>query len=202
MKSAGIALISAVGLVVGILIYQGLKPAPLRPPTEAQIKAEVDRLQAEAQRSHPGMPASDAMKEVATRQAREAMARGDAHSRAQTAAGIFYGAYLLNTRARPAWCRQRGVDLTPFAQAYETAHRDELVRAQAIFAEAGLKPETFAPQLEAQFLGMVEQDMRDFSSGARVPLAQACGLFNEKAPQLAKAIALPPEVRQALFAAR
>lgn len=202
MKSAGIALISAVGLVAGILIYQGLKPAPLRPPTEAQIRTEVDRLQAEAQRSHPGMPASDAMKEVATRQAREAMARGDARSRAQTAAGIFYGAYLLNTRARPAWCRQRGVDLTPFARAYEAAHHDELLRAQAIFAEAGLKVESFAPQLEAQFLGMVEQDMRDFSSGARVPLTEACGLFNEKAPQLAKAIALPPEVRQALFAAR
>jgi len=202
MKSAGIVLISAIGLVAGLLVYEALKPAPLRPPSEAQIKAEVDRLQAEAQRTHPGMPASDAMKEVATRQAKEAMARGDARSRAQTAAGIFYGAYLLNTRARPAWCRQHGVDLSPFAQAYEAEHRDELVRSQAIFADAGLKPETFAPQLEAQFLGMVEQDMRDFSNGAGVPLTQACGLFNEKAPQLAKAIALPPEVRKALFAAR
>ena len=41
--------------------------------------------------------------------------------------------------------------------------------------------------------------MRDFSNGAGVPLTQACGLFNEKAPQLAKAIALPPEVRSYNF---
>lgn len=202
MKNAGVALVSAIGLVAGILIYEGLKPAPLRPPSEAQIRAEFDRLQAEAQRSHPGMAPSQAINEVATRQTREAMARGDARSRAQTAAGVFYGAYFMNTRARPAWCRQRGVDLTPFAKAYETAHRDELARARAIFAEAGLDPETFAPQLQAQFLGMVEQDMRDVSDGAHVPLAQVCALFNEKASRLAETIALPPEVRNALFAAR
>lgn len=202
MKSAGIALISAAGLVAGILLYEALKPSPLRAPDPAIVQAEVDRLEAEARRAHPGMAPSDAMKEVALRQAREAMAQGDAKTRAQKAAGIFFGAYVMNTRARPAWCRQRGVDLTPFANAYTNAHRDELARTQAIFAEAGLNPETFAAPLETQFVPMVEQDMRDFANGAGVPLDKACALFNEKATQIAQLIAVPQEVRQTLLAPR
>lgn len=202
MKSAGIALISAIGLVAGILLYEALKPSPLHAPDPAIVQAEVDRLEAEARRAHPGMAPSDAMKEVAMRQAREAMAQGDAKTRAQKAAGIFFGAYVMNTRARPAWCRQRGVDLAPFANAYTSVHRDELARTQAIFAEGGLNPETFAGTLEAQFVPMVEQDMRDFANGAGVPLDKACGLFNEKATQIAQLITVPQEVRQALLAAR
>lgn len=202
MKSAGIALISAAGLVAGVLLYQALRPSPLHAPDPAIVKAEVDRLEAEARRAHPGMAPSDAMKEVALRQAREAMAQGDAKTRAQKAAGIFFGAYVMNTRARPAWCRQRGVDLTPFATAYTRVHRDELARTQAIFAEAGLNPETFAAPLETQFVPMVEQDMRDFANGAGVPLDKACAVFNEKAEQIAQVIAVPQEVRQALFAKR
>lgn len=202
MKSAGIVLISAAGLVAGILLYEALKPSPLHAPDPAIVQARVDRLEAEARRAHPGMAPSEAMKEVALRQAREAMAQGDAKTRAQKAAGIFFGAYVMNTRARPTWCRQRGVDLTPFANAYTSLHRDELARTQAIFAEAGLNPDTFIAPLEAQFVPMVEQNMRDVANGAGVPLDKACTLFNEKAQQIAQAMTVPQEVKQALLAPR
>jgi hypothetical protein len=199
MKSAGVALISAIGLVAGILAYQALKPEPPRPPTSADVKAQIDELKAEAARAHPGMAQSDAMKEVAVRQARESLGKGDATSRSRTAASIFFGAYIMNTRARPEYCRQRGVDLRPFVAAYEEVHRAELTRARAIFAEAGMNPETLAPTLQAQFVGMVEQDMKDFAAGAQVPLENTCRLFNENAKLIAQAIELPAEVRNALL---
>lgn len=202
MKSAGIALVSAAGLMVGILAYEALKPSPLSAPDPSMVQAEVDRLETEARQAHPGMAPSDAMKEVALRKAREAMTQGDARTRAQNAAGIFFGAYVMNTRARATYCRQRGVDLTPFTSTFASVHRDELARTQAIFREAGLNPDTFAGTLEAQFVPMVEQDMRDFANGAGVPLDKACTLFNEKATQIAQLISVPQEVRQALFAAR
>jgi hypothetical protein len=202
MKSAGIALISALGLVAGIVAYQALKPEPLRPPTSADVKTQIDELKAEAARAHPGMAQSDAMKEVAVRQARESLSKGDALSKSRTAAGIFFGAYIMNTRARPEYCRQRGVDLRPFVAAYEEVHRAELTRARAIFTEAGMNPETLAPTLQTQFVGMVEQDMKDFAAGAQVPLENTCKLFNENAKLIAQAIELPPEVRQALMSAR
>lgn len=199
MKSAGIALISAIGLVAGIAAYQALKPEPPRLPTSADVKVQIDELKAEAARAHPGMAQSDAMKEVAVRQARESLGKGDATSRSRTAASIFFGAYIMNTRARPEYCRQRGVDLRPFVAAYEEVHRAELTRARAIFAEAGMNPETLAPTLQAQFVGMVEQDMKDFAAGAQVPLENTCKLFNENAKLIAQAIELPAEVRNALL---
>lgn len=199
MKSAGIALISAIGLVAGIVAYQALKPEPPRLPTSADVKVQIDELKAEAARAHPGMAQSDAMKEVAVRQARESLGKGDATSRSRTAASIFFGAYIMNTRARPEYCRQRGVDLRPFVAAYEEVHRAELTRARAIFAEAGMNPETLAPTLQAQFVGMVEQDMKDFAAGAQVPLENTCKLFNENAKLIAQAIELPAEVRNALL---
>jgi hypothetical protein len=202
MKSAGIVLLSAIGLVGGIVAYEALKPEPPRVPTTADVKVQIDALKAEATRQHPGMAQSDAMKEVAVRQARESLSKGDATSRSRTAAGIFFGAYFMNTRARPEYCRQRGVDLRPFVAAYEEVHRAELARARAIFAEAGMNPETMAPALQGQFVGMVEQDMKDFASGAQVPLENTCALFNENAKLISQAIELPAEVRQALFAAR
>lgn len=200
MKSAGIVLISAIGLVAGILAYQALTPEPARPPTAADVKTQIDALKAEAARAHPGMAQSDAMKEVAVRQARESLGKGDAVSRSRTAAGIFFGSYFMNTRARPEYCRQRGVDLQPFVTVYEEVHRAELTRARAIFAEAGMNPETLAPALRNQFIGMVEQDMKDFAAGAQVPLEKTCALFNENAKAISQAIELPKEVRQALLA--
>jgi hypothetical protein len=200
MKSAGIALISALGLVASIVAYEALKPEPLRPPTTADVKVQIDALKAEATRRHPGMAQSDAMKQVAIRQARESLGTGDALNRSRNAAGIFFGAYFMNTRARPEYCRQRGVDLRPFVTAYEEVHRAELARARAVFLEAGMDPETLAPALQGQFVGMVEQDMKDFASGAQVPLENTCALFNENARAIAQAIELPAEVRQALSA--
>lgn len=202
MKSAGIVLISAIGLVAGILAYHALTPETPRPPTAADVKTQIDALKAEAARTHPGMAQSDAMKEVAVRQARESLGKGDALSRSRTAAGIFFGSYFMNTRARPEYCRQRGVDLRAFVTVYEDVHRAELARARAIFAEAGMNPDTLAPALQSQFVGMVEQDMKDFAAGAQVPLEQTCGLFNENAKLISQAIELPKEVREALFATR
>jgi hypothetical protein len=201
MKSAGIAIIAAIALVGGILAYEAIKPEPLRAPTEAEVKARMDELRAEAAKKHPTMPQSDAMKAEATRQASAMLQTGDAESRARTAAGLFFGSYFMNTRARPEYCRKRGVDLAPFVAAYERAHGTELTRAHEILARAGIDPESMAPKLQAEFLTVVEQDMKDFAAGAQVPPENACALFNQNSRIIAEAIVLPADVRQALMAA-
>jgi hypothetical protein len=202
MKSAGIALISAAVLVAGGLLYEALGPSPLHAPDPAVAMAEVDRVEAEARQTHPRTAPSDAMKEVAVRTARQAVAQGDATTRARYAAGLFLGAYIMNMRARPAWCRQRGVDLTPFTTVYARVHRDELVRTRAIFAGADLNAETAGAPLGAKLMTMVDQDMRDFAANSGIPLDRACALMNTQAEQMAQRISLPQEVRQALFAER
>lgn len=201
MKSAGIALLAALALVAGLVLWQMLRPEPLPPPSATHVRLETERLYAEAGRSPPSLPSREAMNQAAVRRTKEAMARGGDGTRAGYAAGIFYGAYLANTRARPAWCRRHGVDLTPFAKAYEAAHREELAQALAIFAAAGLNPEQFT-RVDAQLAELVEQDMRDLGRDTHLQPRQACALYNEKASEFARAITLPPEVHQALFSAR
>lgn len=200
MKNAGITVIVVVALVGGLALYEAMKPPALREPTAAQIKTQVDTLKAEAAKQHPGMAQSDAMKEVATAQATELLKKGDAQTRARTAASIFFGSYYMNTRARPAYCQQRGVNLAPFVAAFDRAHREELNRAREIFLDAGIDPESMVPKIQNQFVSMVDQDMKDFAAGAQVAPESACDLFNQNSTIIAEAIQLPPEVKQALLA--
>jgi hypothetical protein len=200
MKSAGIAVVVVASLLAAIVVYEALKPEQLQEPTVAEVRAEVDKLKTEAARQHPGLAQSDAMKQVATAQAGEILKHGDAETRARNAAGIFFGSYYMNTRARPVYCKQRGVDLAPFVAAFDRVHRDELSRAREIFIRGGIDPESMVPKIQDQFVAMVEQDMKDFAAGAKVQPESACTLFNQNSQIIAEAIQIPPEVKQALSA--
>ena len=200
MKSAGITVIVVAALVVGILVYEAVKPKPMAEPTAAEIKAQMDKLRADATQKNPGLPQSDAIKEEATRQASAMLKASDGETRARNAAGLFFGSYFMNTRARPAYCRQRGVDLAPFVAAFDKTHREELTRAREILVRAGIDPESMAPKLQAEFVALVEQDMKDFAAGAQVQPESACELFNQNSKIIAEAIVLPPDVKQTLMA--
>lgn len=200
MKNAGIAIIIATALVAGIGLYGIFKPQPMRAPTAAQVKTEVDALKTEAAKQHPSMAQSDAMKQVATAQISELLKKGDAETRAKNAASIFFGSYYMNTRARRAYCEQRGVSLASFVTAFEQANSEELTRARAIFARGGIDPESLVAKIQDQFVSMVDQDMKDFAAGAQVAPESACELFNQNSKIIAEAIQLPPEVKQALLA--
>lgn len=200
MKNAGITLVVVVALVAGVVLYDVAKPDPMQAPNAADVKIEVDKLKAEAAKRHPDMSRSDAMKLVAMAQASELLKTGDAETRAKTAAGVFFGSYYMNTRARPAYCKQRGVDLAPFVAAFDRAHREELTRAREIFVRGGIDPESMVPNIQDHFVAMVDQDMKDFAAGANVPPDSACTLFNENSTLIAEAIQLPPEVKRTLLA--
>lgn len=200
MKSAGITVIALGAIVAGIAGYEGLKwYARHRQPTAAEVKAEVDSLRAEAAKQHPGMSQTDAMKQVAQAKATEMLNDADARTRRQMAAQVFYGAYFLNTRFRPAYCTQLGVDIAPFVAAYNQAHADELTRAQAVFAGTGQPPEAILTVAGAELTRMAAQDMRDIGAAQHAAPDATCRLFNENASTFASAIALPPQVRTALM---
>jgi hypothetical protein len=126
--------------------------------------------------------------------------KGDSESRARTAAGLFFGSYFMNTRARPEYCRKRGVDLAPFVAAYERAHTAELTRAREILSRANIDPESMVPKLQGQFVALIEQDMKDFAAGAQIQPESACELFNQNSTIIAEAIVLPADVKRALMA--
>lgn len=203
MKNAGVTILAALAAVAGLLAYNALKPdRTLQPPTDAKVSAQLDQLRQDAARNHPDMAQSDAMKLEANQLASKMIQQGDAGERARTAAGLFFGGYYMNTRARAEYCRQRGVDLAPFVKAYEAANREDFARASAILARYRITPEALIPALQTQFVKVVDQDMKDFASGAQVDLDSVCPLFNENAALIVQSIALPADIRQALATAQ
>jgi hypothetical protein len=201
MKSAGITVILIGAAVVGLAGYEGMKwLAKQNRPTAADITKEVDALRAEAAQKHPGMSQTDAMKQVAAAKAGDMMRKAPSRQRVLIAANVFYGSYFMNTRVRPAWCRDRGVDISSFASAYERAHGDELSKAKAAYAGTGHSPENILPIVGPELRRMVEQDMKDVGDSLKLTPEKTCAAFNENADAFARAIQLPPEIRQALLA--
>lgn len=193
----------ALGIVVALAAFYGVKTlkqqAMSREPTAAEVSKQLNDLGARAAREHPGLPKTDALKELVTKESAEKLATQTPDQQVHTASNMFWGFYYMNTKARPHYCAQRGVDLTPFTTAFTNAHSAELSKAKAVYASAGISPEQILPQVMPALLSGVEQDMKDVTTGAQVPLEQACSLFNDNAEWIAEYIQLPPHVKQALL---
>jgi hypothetical protein len=196
-----VAAAAIVGVKYAMLeLREPAAPAAATPPPEAQLGAELEKLRADAAAGRKeGMSESEALRATAADQAAQQLATQPVEDRKRTAANIFFGYYYLNTRLRAEYCRERGIDLTPFVSAFEAEHGAEHARARAIFAGSGANPEELVPLLQSQFRPVVEQDMKDVAASAQAPVEEACNLFNTNAQMLAKAIALPPPIKQALM---
>lgn len=191
------------GLAVAMAAFYGvreLRQQAANQPTAEEVGKHMDDLRARAEREHPDMAKSDALKQVVAEESANKFATQTGDQQANTAADMFWGFYWVNTKARVDYCTQRGVDLAPFTAAFEKEHGAELARAKAVYSAAGVDPEVTLPNVLPQLAKTVEQDMKDVTSGAQVPLDQACGFFNENAAQLAELIQMPPHVKQALMA--
>lgn len=193
----------ALGLVVALLAFYGVRALKQqtmsREPTGAEIAQKMDELRAQAEREHPTMAKSDALKQVASDESAKKLKTQTAQQRVNTAADMFWGFYFMNTKARADYCAQRGVDLAQFTQAFEKEHASELARAKIVYANAGIDPDALAKQLGAEFEKSIDQDMKDVTTGAQIPLEQACGWFNDNAEQIAELIQMPSHVKQALM---
>jgi hypothetical protein len=193
----------ALGIAVALAAFYGVKTlkqeALGREPTSAELTKQLDDLRERAEREHPDMSKTDAFKQLASEHTAKKLASQTADQQANTAADIFWGFYYMNTKVRTQYCAQRGIDLSPFVAAFTKEHSDAFAKASAVYALAGLSTEKYLPIIMEASAKGVEQDMKDVTTGAQVPLDQACSLFNENAKYFAENIQLPPQVKQTLL---
>ncbi|MBD9470196.1 hypothetical protein [Pseudoxanthomonas sp. PXM01] len=203
-----LGMLVVLAIVAGITLLRSKAPAEapydgLMPKGEVsaeQLQASVDSMRAKAEASNPDMAKTDALKAyVATESAKQFDDMG-ARERAFSAASMFWGFDYMNVRARADYCRQRGVDLTPFVTAFLATHRLERERSRAVAAAEGVDLDQQEAKVREVIMGQVEQDMKDVALGAQIPVEKTCDLFNENAEQLAAFIQLPPHVKTALMA--
>lgn len=198
--SIGKVLLGIAAVIAVMVVYKLSRP---QPPSEAEIRArvarEVDALQAEAARRHPGMPTSEAMQQIADARVTSELARQPDGKQAQTAASYVLGFYLVNTHARPDFCRGEGVEIPTFVSAFERAHAVEWNRARTILREAGVDADAALPLMRAQLVRVVEQDVRDVAKALNATPKDACLAFEQHAQRFATGIVLPAQVKQALM---
>jgi hypothetical protein len=162
----------------------------------AAAEKNMDKLREEGAKKHPDLLPSEAMKQEATEQGKEELAKhsADKNKQAKVAADQFLGFLLVNTRTRVDYCKELGVDIAPFKAAFERAHRDEIARAAAIHHQRGRDMakdgEKLYGLLEGQFRKIIETDMRDAAKQLNTDQSGACKAMAELATGLVEEMQL------------
>jgi hypothetical protein len=135
---------------------------------------------------NPGVPQSEALRRQAV-EVSAARIEGQTNDKKRflTAASTFMGFYLVNTRERHAYCRERGVDTTPFVAAFDNVHRSELAAARAGLAKTAIKEDELYEMLQAQFRKTIADDMNDIASSQKLSVKQACELIADNGKEFA-----------------
>lgn len=203
-------LLYVVSFVVAFFVVKALTQSWFEKRSVQKVAAVSEKamadLREEAVRKNPDLSVSEALKQEAGKQMTATIEAqsGDRAKQANTAADQFWGFLLVNTRSRVDFCKELGVDISPFREAFESVHREEIARATAIYAQRGADKEKLYQILKAQLRKSTEQDMRDFAKGANTDLPGACRVVAQNGPDLANEIRFSknlPAVHKALMAA-
>lgn len=147
----------------------------------------LERLKNDAVRNHPGVTVSLAMQQEGIEKGTAILASvKDDKARAQKAADMFWGYYFLNARARPEYCREQGVDIQRFVNAFEHVHTNEVREARLVYARSAGDENEMYSLLHAALQKAVVQDMSDVISTRNISASEACTLFSENADVVAQ----------------
>jgi hypothetical protein len=150
-----------------------------------KASATVTDMMNDAAKKHPGSTVSQAtINEAIERSKNTLTSEADATKRQRTAAEQFYGFYFINTRARPEFCLQQGVDISPFTKAFENEHVEQLARARAV-AKLGTSEDDFYGMMREAIWKVLSQDMQDIATANATSLKGSCELISQQGPEVA-----------------
>ena len=91
----------------------------------AQLGKELEEMKARAAKEQPDRPAAYVVQEEVQKKGAADLAKAVSNpaKQADIAADQFVGFYFVNTKARAAYCKELGVDISPFVQAFAKEHQ-------------------------------------------------------------------------------
>lgn len=141
---------------------------------EMEDRAKKDKI--------AGSPAHALASEAVNVMNNELDSTKDVHERRRRTAIMFYGFYDMNARVRPIFCKEQGVDIQPFAIAFEKIHRDELVQALSVAA----KPEDVeGREINAAARKIITMVMNDTAISLNTTVKGACEIIAAHAEEVA-----------------
>lgn len=170
------------GVKYAVLSYQNPDQANnLNDAAQVQMTA----LQEEAKTQFPDDPDVVALQKAAIKKADEKILSANSEqAQKKTAAGVFLGFYLVNTRERVSFCKTQGVDISPFATTFRNEHVQVHNTAINALAISNKQVDALYKQLKPQLSDTIRQDMQFIAQQNGVSVAEACQLVSDNAEML------------------
>jgi hypothetical protein len=190
----------ALGGIVVVVAVVGLTYATISNRERSLVKY-ADQMRTDAVQKHPDLPVTVAMQQEAGQRFEEKMAAAaSGQKRANLAADSFWGFYFINARSRLDFCREQGVDIQSFVDAFERGHTTQVATARAIYARSQTDENWLYSQIKDQVRKVIIQDMNDMATSNGISAKEACQLIADNAEDFAREMHVSKRV-PALFQA-
>jgi hypothetical protein len=146
--------------------------------------ASADRMKKEAKAKHPGMSSGEALLAESDSLGKAMIAGNSLSKRTQAAADVFWGFYFSNTRARPAFCADKGQPIPTFAKDFAAAHNPEVERAQQLYRESGASADRLYQLLEVNLTKQIDASMHEEAQTIPTTVNQLCQIYEANASAL------------------
>ncbi|HEV7611866.1 MAG TPA: hypothetical protein VGO37_08335 [Steroidobacteraceae bacterium] len=103
----------------------------------------------------------------------------DAAEKLQFAVGHFFGYYLINVETKVNYCRQLGVEISPFITAFKNANDDIYVKAAALLAKEGLTENQMLFKLQDRLVDLTFKSMADQATAQGITTTVVCARLRD-----------------------
>jgi len=174
-----------VAFVVAFFVVFELKQNWTEKKAAERVSAQIDKMKAEATKEKPDVPALVTLQEKMTKLSEAQLATESGEQKAETASRLYFGFYAMNIRARPAFCKEQGVDIPAWTAAFKKVNAPETARAREIFAKTGFDEDHEYGLFADHAKKLVADDMDSIANAYKVSVPDACKLFQEHADEFA-----------------
>jgi hypothetical protein len=103
----------------------------------------------------------------------------DAAEKLQFAVGNFFGYYLINVETKANYCRQLGVEISPFITAFKNSNNDIYVKAAALLAKEGLTENQMLFKLQDRPVDITFKSMADQATAQGIETTAVCARLRD-----------------------
>lgn len=177
---------------------------------ERGVSEAYKKIHEKAAQEHPDKPVSKALGEAASSLSQADLSSKTGAAKADTAAGQFLGYYLVNVRTRAEYCRNLGVDISPFVAAFRNHNAGLYAKTREIHSrETTISPDDLEETLYSAMKPTIERLLQDATAAVAtengITTTEVCEAFATEPALMVKELDLAktnPTLRNALLEAQ
>jgi hypothetical protein len=205
-RKIGSAAIWVVAFVVAYVVVYTFRTWSTEDRAVRGAENTFKEVQTAAAKNNPELSPAEGMHREAVKRSTAKIESQSGDQQANTAADMFWGFFFVNTRSRPQFCKELGMDISPFVEEFQRMHSAEFAKAHSIYKrDSKITSDELYVKLEPQLRKTVEIDMDSIAKREKLSILDICGIFATHGALIAKEMPLSkmqPAVHKALMASR